>query len=468
MGEADEAVREQLHQAATGDIKPMDEVPPPSLAEVKDAFDAASRGSPPISVVDKQVIALPPLPYIDKEEDKVVELIIQHWTFSNGSTVTFCRTPFAADSVNVSAFAVGGSNECGAAVRRYLQAASMAQGGVLSLKRSDLEAAASTVRAYGYADFDGISRRVWAGGSPQFLREAFALAWSDLKAPRFDLRELQLSIAIQKKATTVDKLTNDPGYWMHKATRCFMIAGAERREHKRDKDKHLLARLLSRGAKCYNEVRESVLPLPLSLQLEVQAKLRGYDQLQRPGVTRRIAASWDQTVGNTPASAFSWTMVGALPPDDDLESILLTCIPAFDSAPQSVIVEGGPGPDPASSEAKSAALKGDSVPALALRMPGRVSLSRTLQFARQSKHVDVCRNVEEQSSTKMTVPCAPISAEMCPEDAKLRIRSREFACDIAQALLLRRLRQDLGLVYSVSCWYTSFDHCHRWYCYEHL
>jgi hypothetical protein len=80
-------------------------------------------------------------------------------------------------------------------------------------------------------------------------------------------------------------------------------------------------------------------------------------------------------------------------------------------------------------------------------------------FIEGNKHVDVYRNTEDQSDTEIKLPVPPIPIEgLSRRERARKERGRYFIGLVATALLLRRLRQDLGLVYSISCYYQSRAH----------
>ena len=201
-------------------------------------------------------------------------------------------------------------------------------------------------------------------------------------------------------------------------------------------------------------------------------------------------------------------MVGALPPDAELQRLMEGKLGAFDSNPMPVIVND----QGQSAEAAADDLGVTPVHGLRLRVPGRITpcapasafrqklkrrqpwptwLQRLHAAIRKSigasrgqlagtsnrealatreklvtRHRDVRKNTENQSSTRMYLVVDPFAAPATAADLR-RMRDleaqRSLVCAVADTLLLRRLRQDLGLVYSINCSYnycTSFSSAH--------
>ena len=266
------------------------------------------------------------------------------------------------------------------------------------------------------------------------LRQALGLAWASVKLPRFDQQELSRAIAVEKEGLSLDKLTNNPAFWLERASKRLKVEGVDLED-----DRGVWARSALRALR---GLVRNVLPTSVQVRVEVWLALRQLARLEDPGALQRIALAQNKALGASRACDWSWVFVGALPPDDELEKILVERLSAFDARPRSTLVHarGDSSPVEAAQEQDGMVVldvsstgqkddkndknnknvkdkeEKDSLPAgagadadagaeevapLRFRSPNRVAVPPHSTYLRGVRHVDVHRNTEEQSNTSM-------------------------------------------------------------------
>jgi len=423
------------HAIEQADIQPPDDTPPRTLDLVFKRVQEAASSSPPLTITHKRTI---PLPTLKPDSDRPIELKVQHWSLSNGATVTFCRTPFEADSINWTATALGGTREMKKASLTYLSAVGWSQLGVGNLTNSELNAACAGIDAAGWCHWGKQSRSIGGYCSPGNVRECFDLMWADVKAARLDLQELRRQLILKREGLRFEKRNNEPSFWFKRAQNKFQFetGGWD------SDDRTAAKKLWDFGvAKCLH-ICLCVAGESLALRYGLWRQRRRVAKFEKAGVLESGAKSFDNVLGGTSASQFHWTAVGALPPDAELEAVLLSRLGAFDEKSEVRVV---------GEDGDANVIVGDKKgEVLALRdteskrlCPGAKSWWLSGEW-----HIDVRRNAEEQSETEMIFRSGVIDVEAVGrEEAKNVTKRRAVACKVATALLLRRLRQDLGLVY---------------------
>ena len=104
---------------------------------------------------------------------------MQHWTFSNGAKLTFCRTPFSSDTITFGAIAIGGWREISdrELCDRYLGEVTAAINGVDTLKATELSDAIATKEIDAWVEsccYDNY-RAMSGGCAPRNLADALDL-----------------------------------------------------------------------------------------------------------------------------------------------------------------------------------------------------------------------------------------------------------------------------------------------------
>jgi hypothetical protein len=171
------------------------------------------------------------------------------------------------------------------------------------------------------------------------------LIWADLKRPRLDRQELLRRIALKIENTRFDKSNNDPQYWMGRA-----LSGMSYSLVDEDDDRWMVVRVARNWIRrAFFGGLRAVLTEALWLSFTKGVERRALEKLRRAtgggggGEDGLVAAarSMERVIGATAQCQFAWTMVGALPPDGQLEEIVLSRINTYEACMVTKIVEAG-------------------------------------------------------------------------------------------------------------------------------
>ena len=196
-------------------IEALPDASPPSLEGVFAAASAAAAIVPPVKLVRQDKIPLPSplsLSTVKSElsthsppdhsmnavvrgsredvskapsDSTAISLEVQHWTFSNGATLTFCRTPFSSDTITFGAIAIGGWREISnrELCDRYLGEVTAAINGIDTLKTTELSDAIATKEIDAWVEsccYDNY-RAMTGGCAPRNLADALNLTCTSLR-----------------------------------------------------------------------------------------------------------------------------------------------------------------------------------------------------------------------------------------------------------------------------------------------
>ena len=455
-------------RVASGKIKPPADEKPPS-ADALFAEAAACGALSPAKLVSKEPLVFSCAsheslqqylsPVLEARDGYWMDPKLEafHWTFDNGCTVTWARTPFEADTISISASALGGYGERKAVKEEsdWWGAADAALNGIGELKNVDLSVALAGIAASGHASC-GVGARSLSGGcTSNHLKEALHLMWASAKRARFDDSTLVRLVRNAKEMCAQRKA--DPGY--HFEERVSALLNGKRSKAHTD----------AYGDTAFNR--------------EIAA-------LEAPHAVATMAALRRAAVGEAGAGCWSFILVGALPPTSELQELLEATLGAFDAPPQYTINLEEPtsemSPKYGGEDTEVAAADSGrprplvegwlKAPKCFPRLPDEEEKEVARKAAWQNwlygprkgaRYAKVRAGREDSSSTVILLPADPKPLKALSAASRVSVRNpadsavrsihyaRSMAGAVAEVRLRKKLREELGLVYSVGCAYQS-------------
>ena len=382
--------------------------PRPSMEEIVAAARAASETAPPLSVVAEQELPLRP----ELASQGAVQSA--HWQLSNGASVSWCRTTLEADRVHLLAVAPGGLAMLPKELRTRARFLKHAEAGLGRFSPLELLEALDGTEVQVGCTLGELTREAKGMAQRSHLGTLLVLTWASLKMARLDQNQLRARARAEAaRFATMEGVAD-----------FRLIRKLHELTNASEDDPYDAAQM--RAAVEYAMTDEA---LPQMAQLRQMA------------------------LADAPMEAWSFVLVGALPPDTELRALLCKTLGGLDSDGAYVLC-----PQPADAAvATGAAASGR----LASMLPGGWPTMPTelrkvpAVFAPGVVYEDVIAGEDAKATAVLVFPCSAYADGTSAAEAVAADAARKLVCVAAQRKLHRRLRDELGSVYSVLCAYKE-------------